>query len=255
MKKIICAALCLVCLLAVLALPVSAVSPVTLVDDHGNLFSQEEKARVEDAIKAAVGQSDCEFYVVTHQIPLEVTRDDYRYRYTGAYFLRDFGLTDRDNIVILIITAQGNDYYYDMYTYGDSSSNITSSEADYILDDESVYNAIKGGRLADGACAFLALSTQAYVGRVGVSYWVIAGVSLGIALVIAGFACGAVYASYKQKHKSVDYPLDRFAKMELTHKEDHFAGTFVTKRVIASNSGGSGGSSFHGGGSGHRGGR
>ena len=154
------------------------------------------------------------------------------------------------------MSKQGDYYYYDMYTYGDASEKINAKEVEYILDHESVYNAIKSGKVADGACAFLALSAQGYLGRVGVSYWIISIVSLVIALLIGAFACGSVYAHYKQKNKSVDYPLDRFAKLQLTREKDHFNGTFVTKRVISSDNGTNGGrGSFHGGGSGHRGGR
>jgi hypothetical protein len=54
----------------------------------------------------------------------------------------------------------------------------------------------------------------------------------------------------------VDYPLDQFAKLKLTGESDSFIGSFVTKRVIQSGSGGSrGGGSSHGGGGGHAGGR
>jgi hypothetical protein len=64
-----------------------------------------------------------------------------------------------------------------------------------------------------------------------------------------------VYASYKAKKKSVDYPLDQFAKLELTSQDDVFVGSFVTKRVIQSSGGGGGGGSSRGGGGGHAGGR
>ena len=193
--------------------------------------------------------------MATASIPLGILSDDYSYRYTGEMFLMDNGLSDRENIVLLVVSKQGDTYYYDMYTYGDAYDEISQKEVDYILDHTSVYNAIKSGRVSEGACSFFAMSAEAYSGRVGVSYVIIVIVAAILALIVGAVACGAVYAAYKQKNKSVDYPLNRFANLELTDQKDQFAGTFVTKRVIQTNSGGGGGGSFHGGGGGHRGGR
>ena len=90
----------------------------------------------------------------------------------------------------------------------------------------------------------------------GASYVSIAIVAAIIALAIGIGSCVAVYMAYKKKNASVDYPLERFAQLKLTEDRDEFAGTFVTRRVIQSGSGGGyGGGSAHGGGGGHRGGR
>lgn len=256
MKKRIFVVLTVLCLLVPAVIPAQAAKPVKLVDDYADLLSFEEEVRVENAIREASAEASCDFYVATYEIPLGIVRDDSGYRYTGEDFLREYGLSSNEDIVILIVSKQGTNFYYDMYTFGDAYDRISNKEVNYILDHETVYDAIKSGRVADGVCAFLPLSAQGYLGRVGASYWIIATVSLILALLIGGFACGSVYAQYKQKNKSVDYPLDRFAKLELTRKEDHFNGTFITKRIIASNNGGGrGGGSFHGGGGGHRGGR
>jgi hypothetical protein len=52
----------------------------------------------------------------------------------------------------------------------------------------------------------------------------------------------------------VGYPLDRYAKLELTHESDSYV-TEHTTRTYSPRSSGSGGGSRHGGGGGHRGGR
>ncbi|MBQ9804998.1 MAG: TPM domain-containing protein [Clostridia bacterium] len=257
MKTRFCVVLTVLCLLFAAAIPVSAEKPVPLVDDYAELLSGKAQDRIETAISDASARTGCSFYMATYPIPLGIVEENSEYRYTGEDFLKEYGLSQKDNIVILIVSKQGDIYYYDMYTYGAANSKISDKEVNYILDHETVYDNLKGGKLADGACSFFAMSADAYVGRVGVSYWIIAIVALIIALVIGAFACVSVYASYKQKNKSVDYPLDRYATLELTAKQDQFTGSFVTKRVISTGNGssGGGGGSFHGGGGGHRGGR
>ena len=63
--------------------------------------------------------------------------------------------------------------------------------------------------------------------------------------------------AYKMKKKSVDYPLDRYAKLDLTHQSDRFVREYVTRTYSprSSGGGGGGGGGRHGGGGGHRGGR
>lgn len=253
MKKRICLIVTVLCLLFCSVLPTAAQEPSLSVEDSAKLLSAESESRIEAAIRAASAKTDCAFYMATCTLPVGIDRYDYSHRYTGDMFLSGHGLSRGDNIVILIVSKQGDVYYYDLYTYGEALNNISQKEVDYILDFDAVYNNLKSGALADGACVLFEMSAQAYTGRVGASYWIIAIVASIIALAIAGFACGAVYSSYKQKNKSVDYPLDRYATLTLTAEKDSFAGSFVTKRVISS--GNSGGGSSHGGGSGHRGGR
>ena len=84
--------------------------------------------------------------------------------------------------------------------------------------------------------------------------WIAAGVCL--ILVIALAVCGGVVASYKKKRASVDYPLDQYAKLDLTLDRDRFVREHTTRTYVPrSNGSGGGGGSRHGGGGGHRGGR
>ena len=75
-------------------------------------------------------------------------------------------------------------------------------------------------------------------------------------LLAAGGSVLGVVLFYLKKQHGVSYPLDRYAKLHLTHREDRFVGSHVTRvRVQSSNgSGGSRGGGSRGGG-GRRGGR
>ena len=78
-----------------------------------------------------------------------------------------------------------------------------------------------------------------------------ATIGVVVGLLAGGGAVLGVFLYYRKKQHGESYPLDRYAKLQLTEAEDRFVGSFVTRtRVQSSSSGGGGGS--HGG---HRGGR
>ena len=62
--------------------------------------------------------------------------------------------------------------------------------------------------------------------------------ALLMALVIATVTCVSVKKAYSMKKKSVDYPLDQFAKLELTEESDDFLGSASSKSesFLAANS-------------------
>lgn len=253
MKRRICALLTVFLLSSLLCLSAAGETvPEGVVFDRAGLLTADERDMVKTAVLDAWEVSDCGFYLATHDANSQTSTNSI---YIGDDFLYDQGLSSDDSIVLLIITLDRGVYYYDLYTYGDAYDKISQKEVDYMLDHKDVYDNIKGGRLALGICSFMPMAAQAFEGRVGVSYLVIALISLGIAVAIGLIACISVRAAYTMKKKSVDYPLDRFARLKLTDQSDVFMGSFVTKRVIQSNSGKSGGGSSHGGGGGHRGGR
>lgn len=250
MKKGIILITCLL-LLAVLALPALAQTDGQRVFDGGGLLTAAEEQRIANAIAEAESQTNCDFYFATYSKTM--IYDLGGRSALGRSFLRQHGLSEGDNIVILTVYSDFNTYYYDMFTYGSAASNINDKEVDYILDRPSVYDHIKGGDIAGGAESFFALSAKANRGRVGVSYVILGIISLIIGGIIGGVVCFCVWKSYKRKKRPIEYPLDRYARMELREQRDEFTGSVVTRRVIqsSSGSGGSGG----GGGGGHRGGR
>ena len=253
MKRRLCLFAILMSLLLCLSvLPTAAAAyPAEVVFDNAGLLTESEKVPVTQSIDNAWKKADCGFYLVTY--PYDTVRAVGGREYLGEYFLQKTGLSENSDLVILILHQNGGIYYYDMFYYGDAPRKISQKEVNFILDHDDVYDNIKGGEIEPGSSAFFALAAQAYNGRVGVSYAVIATVAFIIALLIGIAACVGVKVSYSMKARSVDYPLNRFAKMELKEQNDIFAGSFVTKRIIETNSGGRGGS--RGGGGGHAGGR
>ncbi len=251
-RRIFVLTLCVVLLCGAMILPTGATvpsCPEKVVYDRAGLLTVAEVNALNNAVHEAWHSAEgCAFFVTTHKM-----NSQYDDIYKGVDFLRDY---DRNggSVVVLVITLDRGTYYYDMYYYGRASRRINQREVDYILDHKDVYSNIKGGHLVEGASSFVNLSAQAYNERIaGASYGVIIAISAVISLVIAVVACIGVKSAYSMKKRSVDYPLDRFAKLELTDHQDTFMGSFVTRRVIQSNSGGGG--SSHGGGRGHAGGR
>ena len=77
-----------------------------------------------------------------------------------------------------------------------------------------------------------------------------------LGVLIGVLVAWGVASSYSRRHPTVDYPLDRYARLELIAESDTFAGKAITRTYVPrSNGGGGGGGSRHGGGGGHRGGR
>ena len=243
MKHALIMILCILLLSVGTVLPLAAAAP-DLVDD-GELLTADERAALREAVQRANSATGCTFSVVTVQ---GRDADDTR---QGERFLREYGLSESDHLVLLVIMEQGGEYYYNLYLYGDGFRRITSDEAQELLDASDVFYPIKSGRISEGVSAFLQHAADAYNNRSVVKspYLSALPVALVIAVVIAVASCLLVKRHYSVKHRSVDYPLDHFARLELTEQSDQFIGSFVTTRVISSEHG-------HGrGGSGHRGGR
>jgi len=254
LKRSICFLLVLLSLMT-FWIPVDAqMAEASGVDDRYGMFSSEEIEAISAVAAEESQRAGCSLYIATFRVPRGLSSTEAQY--TGEMFLTRHGLSKSDDLVLLVVTYDENksEYFYNLYTYGKATKKINDKEVDYILDHDDVW-AIKEGFPASGCQAFLRLAAKGYLGRLGASYLKIAIISFVIALTFGLIVCGTVYASYKQKQKSTQYPLDRYAKLELTESADRFAGTFVTKRVIQTGSNGGGGGSSHGGGGGHRGGR
>ena len=254
MKRIFCCTLSCVFLLTLLIRPAFAKGAGgSFVFDDGALLSEDAEQELSDLAEQASERTDCDFYIATYKSNLYI--DDY----LGIEFLREHRLSEYSNIVLLVITKDRGTFFYDLYLYGDAERKFAQSEIDLILDDDDeVYDNIKSGDLESGIEAFLKIATAAYEGQIGGYYLKLFLISLAFALFFAFITCFSVYKAYTAKRRSVDYPLERYAKIELTEKDDVFVGSFVTSRVIRTNNGGyggGGGSSPHGGGRGHAGGR
>ncbi len=250
LKKSMALGLILLCLTVCLTLPLSAAESER-VYDPSEMLNATESAQMAALLDRLSDEHGVELYLATYLAdgPYDdFYGDDYCHR------VKDIEGTDA---VLLVVTYErlNGTYYYDMYTYGEANYAISQKEVNYILDDYDVYDNLKGGNVYEGCAAFFTLSAQAYTGRVGMAWGVIiflaAAISIGIAFAIRG----AVVAAYRKKKATVDYPLDRYVKLELTHESDSFVREYTTRTYSPRSSGSSGGGSRHGGGGGHRGGR
>ena len=264
MKKSIFA-IALIALMILTVLPVCAQEQeqepsyayTKVIDKHDQLSDDEElliNAALEKASEAA-GIPICAYVFIP-----EYTYYGYE-KYVGDDFLAEYGLSRNEPLVLLVVTmATTTENYYNIYTYGDAYTRINDKEIDYILDDSTVYYNIKDARegdLAKGICEYAELSAQAYTGRLGVSWKLILIIALVVGAIAGYISVKSIAASYKKKNPSQSYPLDRFAKLELTRERDREIGKFVTTTIISSGSrpGHGGGGGRTGGGGGHRGGR
>lgn len=215
--------------------------------DRANLLTPDEEATVQSSIFRFIEEKNCHLLVITDTI-----------FYDSNYDLSSIlnRLQSRD-LIVLTVTYTGTAYYYDLFTYEGADRGLSDWEVDAILDAPDVYSNLKGGNICDGLLSFVE-ETSSYLdpivdrpeGFYLTSQKVL--VFLGISLAVALICCGIVVARYKMKLKPTNYPLDKFAKLELTEQSDIFTGSFVTKRRVSSSSSGgrSGGRS-----GGHRGGR
>jgi len=223
---------------------------LTSVTDKDDLLSDDEEQLINAALQLATEQGGV-------PICAYVFSSRYGEEYWGDDFLAEHGLSRRQNMVLLVVTVTYFEVYYDIYRYGDAEFAINQKECDYILDDSRVYDNLKNGDIADGLCAYAELSAEAYAGRLGVSWVLILIVALIIGAIAGFISVKSISASYKKKNPSQSYPLDRFAKLELTHERDREIGKFVTTTIISTggHGGRGGGGGGRGGGGGHGGGR
>ena len=177
----------------------------------------------------------------------------------NSYDLSEIGFVYGEDLIVLEINYYHytDTYYYYLDTFGDAYDKISDSEVDRILDAKGVYNNIKSGRFADGVETFAKLTSKAYRGKLQEPWWNTVLVSFIIALIIGGVTVGCVVYRYKRKLKSPPYPLDRYARLNLSGDEcsDIFIGSTVSKVRINTSNGRSGGGSGGRSGGGRRGGR
>ena len=222
------------------------------VTDKDDLLTAADEQRVNEAFLAATEAAGIPIcaYVFASEIGY-----DGHVEYFGEQFLAEHGLSKNDELILLVVAVTYFEVYYDLYLYGDAWNRINQKERDYILDDSRVYNNLKDAEFADGLCAYAAVSAEAYAGRLGVSWKLILIVALILGAGAGWLSVRSIAASYKKKNPSQSYPLDRFAKLELTHEKDHEIGKFVTTTIISTGSRGGRGGGGRGGGGGHAGGR
>ena len=246
MKKAIL--LLLILLLASLAFLPTAAAPDHVIDD-GGFFTDAQKAELESAFANASG--DTEFYLIT--------RENLSTYLSNSEAHRAAGLSGDPSAIVLLVYRTGSEWHYDIYTFGESQKALTNGDIDKILDAPEVYNNLKSGRIAEGANAFLTVCQKTMAKRARSRRVTPIVCALIFGSVAGGGSVLGVVIAYRRKRHGESYPLDRYARLNLTDCRDIFVGSHVTRVRIQSNTtggshggGGGGGISFSGG---HRGGR
>ena len=251
MKKTAALLLAVLCLSVCFVLSVSAEAEAGRVYDPEGMLNPTEQAALATLLEELFAEAGVELYMATY-----VADDRYDDFYGDDYCTRVKNLRSTDAVLLVVTYEKRNrTYYYNMYTYGEANYAISQKEVNYILDTSDLCNNLKSGYVYEGSVAFFEMSATAFTGRVGAPWAVVIVISAVISLIIALAVRAGIVASYKKKKASVDYPLDRFAKLDLTHESDRFVREYTTRTYSPRSSSSSGGGGRHGGGGGHRGGR
>ncbi len=244
LKKLFAVIFSMALLLSLTAFSVSAEGGRVI--DQVGLFTEQERAELNRAIDEAEKKSDgVRYFIVTEK---NLYADKER-------LMRLCGASETDDVCILSvkISAEYSQRYYDFYTNGLATKRISDSEVDDILDDPAVFENLRYDNAAAGVLRFLEITPDA----IAVPYLTIILIAVFAGLTGAGIAVAAVVSTYKKKMRSTNYPLDKYARLDLTGNEDQFIGKHVS--VVITSSGGSGGGrsggGFGGGGGGARGSR
>ncbi|MBP5210074.1 MAG: hypothetical protein J6125_04345 [Clostridia bacterium] len=230
-----------VCLLSVMVLPASA-APAGPYVYGGGLLSAEQSAALETAFAAASERTGVGFYFF----------DGGTTERTRSYIGSALSLSPTDDAVVLSV-YRTDEWHYNLDTWGKADSAVTDKEVDRLLDARDVYDNLKAGRIYEGALAFLPLAERAVTGTLRPAAKKMVVWSLAWAIVAAAAGMIPVVLRYKMKMRATNYPLDKYARLQLDRADDQFLRTTVTSTVVASGSSGKSGGG--GGGGGHRGGR
>ncbi len=246
MRKL-CFLLCLLCLLSLTVLTVSAGTARVL--DDAELLTDGQASELKRAMEAT--PHNVSYYVMTQRASYAPSSMDVAHL---------CGIGGSEDAIVLVVRLSGSTYYYDMYTYNGADDAFTDSDVDRVLDAGDVYGNLKSGKLVAGAQAFFAecdsvLTAKAQAEQKAVDRKPLMAVILGavVGVLAGGGSVLGVFLYYRKKQHGESYPLDRYARLNLTESYDRFVGSYVTRvRVQSSSSGGgrSGGAS-----GGHRGGR
>lgn len=244
----------LLCLFFTLTLGIAALD-VDVVDELDVIANDDTFGNT-----LAVGDvGDTGFYLYTLQNSSDALPSEYTLRSL-------FGIGAEESAVVLAIYTKGRsaDYGYAMYTLGDAYDVFSERDITSILDDDGVFSAIKGGRQIEaGALRFFALSAghvasyyaqEAADGAAREARAVPMAILVGViaAILAGGGTALGVFLFYRRRRRGESYPLDRYARLDLSVRTDRFVGSFVTRTRVKSNSSGGGRS---GGGGGARGSR
>ena len=252
MKKTLFFALVLL-LLSLCVLPAFAAAPTVKVIDNANYLTDAEETDLKAALS---GSGNGVIYCVVTVTSRTNPSDSAMFSLCGC--------TNEDAVVALCIYHDGSEYRYYLYTFGPADNMLSDSAVNRILDDPATHNNIKNGRIAAGCRAFLTAADGEYTKAVEKEARYEAtrvprsiGIGLLVGAIAGGVAVLIVVIVYHRKQHGEIYPLDRYARLDLTLCQDRFIGSYVTRVRVNNSSSSSGGRSggsggFSGGGRGGR---
>ncbi len=228
--------ICIACLLALAILPASATADGLYdfsVNDRAGLMTTEEEQAFDRTAVDFRHATGCRLVLYTYR------SSDQNETMLGGEFFEIWGVPEKADILLLFVKDTGSEYFFEFYGYGKAYRGLTDDESWELSRVIEVYKNLKTGKIAEGSAAFarnaerLLLNSTArknpYLKALPVA--AVIGVVIGVIVLLC------VRSAYTMKKRSVDYPLEHYARLELTESADTFAGSFVTRRVISSNSG------------------
>ena len=258
MKKTLFFTLCIALFLLLTFTVLAADKRIEIRDDE-NLLTAAEEADLASLPLADTGEVTFYLYTLNTAAANDYPLDN--------RVFEDCGIESGEAAVVLVIRtvrARTGDYavskfYYDFYTYNEAQSIFSDGDVDRILDDSAVYDNIKAGNCYAGAKAFFSLCAarisshyEELTARRDRAPLTAAITGLIVGAIAAGCSVLGVFLYYRRKKHGESYPLEHYATLKLTAREDRFVGSYVTRVRVQSNNGGSGGGGRSGG---HRGGR
>lgn len=213
------------------------------IKDDDNYISFDKQMQLEDKLRSAEESSGVAFRVYVYEYSMSEG-------YVDMYDYERIVGEDFTDLVLLIVSYEYGEYFYELFTKGSPDTQITDKEAYKILDNNSVYDNIKSGNLYEGISAYIDLAETAVSGKLRNSFKSVLVVSLVISFIVATALAVCVVVKYRKKLHSASYPLDRYARLDLNVAYDNFRNKAVTRtRVRSSSSSSGGGGRSSGGGS------
>lgn len=192
------------------------------VYDHGNLFTSEETAELQEEAAEIAQKYDMNIFLLTTDDAKGMTSAEYA---EDFYESGNYHQNDAKGGIVLIIDMDHRQL--NLVTYGDMIYRITDEREEKIYD--AGYDEVSDGDYAD--CMEEMLETTEKYLKKGIKSLDFMEVllALGVALVCALIPCLIVWKCYSIVGK-YDYSLKDNAEMDLKWKEDHMIDKIVTHR-------------------------
>ena len=236
-RKRACGALFLLLLLVLTALPGFAQSAGNVYDTQDS-FSAAELAQLLQAMEEASERCGVGIYFGTLGF---VPDEDDAVRFCDQYSIPN-------DAALLLYCPQQN--RCELFLYGSADKRISNSASDRIL--SAIAARKQTGDLIGAVQAYADATATEYQDGVHAASVKRVVISLLLGLLAGTVTVILVCSKYRMHLRETNYPLDRFAKLDLKKQEDIFLHTTVTRRRLQSSGGksGSGGGGRSGGGRG-----